>query len=114
MSSTMIFLPSRTEVLESTLTALVSRSSFLLANLTQHTGRTGRIGNMGLATSFFNSSRDEDLAAPLVKLMLETEQIIPDFLQPYLPEGFTADDAGVVTGDFASLKFDEGDESDDK
>ncbi|TVY86315.1 ATP-dependent RNA helicase, partial [Lachnellula willkommii] len=50
-------------------------------------GRTGRIGNLGLATSFFNE-RDSDLSEALVKILLETRQHIPDFLEPYIPEGF--------------------------
>lgn len=64
-------------------------------------GRTGRIGNMGLATSFYND-RDEDLAPSLVKTLLETRQTIPDFLESHIPEGFTADG---LTGDLAKLKF---------
>ncbi|TVY31493.1 ATP-dependent RNA helicase [Lachnellula subtilissima] len=50
-------------------------------------GRTGRIGNLGLATSFYNE-RDADLAEPLVKVLLETGQGIPDFLAEHIPEGF--------------------------
>jgi ATP-dependent RNA helicase DDX3X len=42
--------------------------------------------------------------------MLETHQVIPDFLQSFLPEGFTADVAGNVTGNFADLKFEDADE----
>ena len=48
-------------------------------------GRTARIGNEGLATSFYND-RNEDLAESLVKLLLETEQDIPDFLSSFVPE----------------------------
>ena len=48
--------------------------------------RTGRIGNMGLATSFYNS-RDSGLAEMLVKIMLETHQVIPDFLHEFVPKG---------------------------
>lgn len=59
-------------------------------------GRTGRIGNVGLATSFYNN-RDSDLAPVLVKTMLETRQVIPDFLQEHIPEGFTADGQGDIT-----------------
>lgn len=111
MSSTLIFLQINTEVFRSTPTALVSSTSFiLLTKLTSTIGRTGRIGNLGLATSFYNSSRDDDIAPALVKLLLETHQAIPDFLQSFLPEGFTADDAGNVTGNFADLKFEDADE----
>lgn len=55
---------------------------------------------MGLATSFYND-RDEDLGPTLVKTLLETKQVIPDFLHQYLPEGFTAEGSG----DVAQLKF---------
>lgn len=61
-----------------------------------HVGRTGRIGNMGLATSFYNS-RDEDLGEALTKTLLETRQVIPDFLEEHIPEGFTADGTGDPT-----------------
>ncbi|KAK0112192.1 hypothetical protein ONS96_014925 [Cadophora gregata f. sp. sojae] len=79
---------------------------------THRIGRTGRIGNLGLATSFYDPRRDADIAEPLVKLMLETRQVIPDFLREFLPEGFTTDDDGNVTGDFAGLKFEDADEED--
>lgn len=50
------------------------------------TGRTGRIGHRGEATSFY-TERDEPLAELLAKTLLETKQEIPEFLQQYLPEG---------------------------
>jgi ATP-dependent RNA helicase DDX3X len=48
-------------------------------------GRTARIGNEGKATSFYND-RNEDLAPKLVKLLLETKQEVPEFLEMYKPE----------------------------
>lgn len=48
-------------------------------------GRTARIGHEGLATSFYNSDND-DLAESLVKILIESEQPIPEFLQNYVPE----------------------------
>ena len=51
-------------------------------------GRTARIGNVGLATSFFNE-RNEDIAEALVRIMLEAQQEIPDFLEQYKPEDVT-------------------------
>nr|CAG8523454.1 8904_t:CDS:10 [Entrophospora candida] len=45
-------------------------------------GRTARVGNEGLATTFYNEKRSE-LAGDLVKLLLECKQEIPSFLQPY-------------------------------
>ena len=47
-------------------------------------GRTARIGNLGMATAFYNE-RNEDIADALTKLLLETEQEIPDFLDGYKP-----------------------------
>ncbi|KAL9596039.1 MAG: hypothetical protein Q9219_006055 [cf. Caloplaca sp. 3 TL-2023] len=49
-------------------------------------GRTARIGNVGLATSFYND-KDDALAEDLVKLLLETGQEVPDFLEDYKPSG---------------------------
>ena len=51
-------------------------------------GRTARIGNVGLATSFYNE-RNEDIAAALVRILLETKQTVPDFLDPFKPEDET-------------------------
>lgn len=48
-------------------------------------GRTARIGNVGMATSFYND-RNEDIAGALVKLLLETKQEIPEFLGSYKPD----------------------------
>lgn len=49
-------------------------------------GRTARIGNEGLATSFYND-RNEDIADALVKILVETKQDVPDFLADRIPEG---------------------------
>ncbi|KAI1379841.1 P-loop containing nucleoside triphosphate hydrolase protein [Hypoxylon crocopeplum] len=59
-------------------------------------GRTGRIGYTGTATSFY-TERDSDIAEDLTKMLMETKQQVPDFLQPFIPEGcdpnnFTIDD----------------------
>ncbi|KAF2271006.1 P-loop containing nucleoside triphosphate hydrolase protein [Lojkania enalia] len=48
-------------------------------------GRTARIGNEGKATSFFND-RNEDIAPDLCKILAETKQEIPEFLQSFAPE----------------------------
>lgn len=53
-------------------------------------GRTGRIGHIGLATSFYNE-RDEELGQPLVNILLETKQPVPDFLEDLKPEGGNVD-----------------------
>lgn len=48
-------------------------------------GRTARIGNVGMATSFYND-KNEDIAPALTKVLLETHQPFPDFLEGYKPE----------------------------
>ena len=50
------------------------------------TGRTARIGNEGLATSFYNE-KDEALGPFLTKILMETNQEIPDFLAGFKLEG---------------------------
>lgn len=47
-------------------------------------GRTARIGNEGMATSFYND-RNDDIGEDLVKNLIENEQKIPDFLQDKVP-----------------------------
>ncbi|KAL3470948.1 P-loop containing nucleoside triphosphate hydrolase protein [Aspergillus californicus] len=49
-------------------------------------GRTARIGNEGLATSFYNE-KDQDLAPDLVKILVESGQEVPSFLQDFIPGG---------------------------
>lgn len=48
-------------------------------------GRTGRVGNLGLATSFFND-KNRNIAGDLYELMVETKQDIPDFLKGAVKE----------------------------
>lgn len=43
-------------------------------------GRTGRAGNVGLATTFFNE-KNSRLANELMNLMVEANQEIPEFLE---------------------------------
>lgn len=47
-------------------------------------GRTGRLGNEGLATSFYND-RDEPMAPFLAKILTENNQAVPDFLENFKP-----------------------------
>ncbi|KAL7920827.1 P-loop containing nucleoside triphosphate hydrolase protein [Trichoderma austrokoningii] len=56
---------------------------------THRIGRTGRIGHRGVATSFF-TERDEPMASVLTRTLLETNQDIPAFLQPYVPENWSS------------------------
>jgi ATP-dependent RNA helicase DDX3X len=65
------------------------------------TGRTGRIGNTGLATTFFND-RDEPMADFLVKILLETNQPIPDFFKDRVADNAQLDfndDSGAEEDD---------------
>lgn len=61
-------------------------------------GRTARIGNIGLATSFYNE-KNEDLAEGLVKLLMETGQQVPDFFESFKPEDTTKIDFNDDTDD---------------
>ncbi|KAF2642902.1 P-loop containing nucleoside triphosphate hydrolase protein [Massarina eburnea CBS 473.64] len=73
-------------------------------------GRTGRIGNEGKATSFFND-RNDDLAPDLVKILLENKQEVPEFLQEHMPadpdniEWHDGSDSESEAGDFAAALF---------
>ncbi|XP_032592526.1 ATP-dependent RNA helicase vasa [Drosophila grimshawi] len=44
-------------------------------------GRTGRVGNRGRATSFFDPNQDRGIAADLIKVLQGSSQVVPDFLQ---------------------------------
>lgn len=46
-------------------------------------GRTGRIGNKGKATSFFDLNRDQNLARPIVKYLSEAEQEVPEWFEDF-------------------------------
>merc|ERR1712114_123586 len=43
-------------------------------------GRTGRVGNTGRATSFFDFNADGELVKPLVKILTDAKQPVPDWL----------------------------------
>ncbi|PNS19624.1 ATP-dependent RNA helicase DED1 [Sphaceloma murrayae] len=73
-----------------------------IAEYVHRIGRTGRIGHTGKAISFYNDG-DESIGEALVKLLLETEQEVPDFLSHFKPE------SGKL--DFNDDTDDEGEES---
>ena len=52
-------------------------------------GRTARIGNEGKATSFFNDD-NKDIAEDLVKVLIESEQEVSDFLEEFKPQNPSA------------------------
>jgi len=43
-------------------------------------GRTGRVGNTGRATSFFNQQEDMNISRPLVGMLVKAGQSVPDWL----------------------------------
>ncbi|XP_072935947.1 putative ATP-dependent RNA helicase Pl10 isoform X2 [Epargyreus clarus] len=49
-------------------------------------GRTGRMGNLGVATSFFNDS-NRGLARDLIELLVEAKQDVPDWLTSTAADG---------------------------
>uniref|UniRef100_A0A023GFV1 RNA helicase n=1 Tax=Amblyomma triste TaxID=251400 RepID=A0A023GFV1_AMBTT len=44
-------------------------------------GRTGRVGNLGKATSFYDSEANGALAGALIKILAESQQVVPDWLE---------------------------------
>lgn len=79
----------------------------LKLTITYHKGRTARIGNEGIATSFYNG-KDEEIAPDLVKILMECEQPIPDFLQ-----GFAPSDNVLVFDDDTDKEEEEANDADD-
>lgn len=61
-------------------------------------GRTGRVGNNGRATSFFDPESDSAIAADLVNILEGAGQEVPDFLKNY-------SGGGGGGGDFGGSKF---------
>ncbi|XP_017784641.1 PREDICTED: ATP-dependent RNA helicase bel [Nicrophorus vespilloides] len=52
-------------------------------------GRTGRMGNLGLATSFFND-RNRNLATSMLDLLAEAKQEVPSWLESVASDGRSA------------------------
>lgn len=52
-------------------------------------GRTGRMGNLGIATSFFNE-KNRNIVSDLVELLIETNQELPGFLEEMANDRFGA------------------------
>ncbi|KAG8184220.1 hypothetical protein JTE90_013197 [Oedothorax gibbosus] len=58
-------------------------------------GRTGRVGNLGKATSFYDPDQDRPLARSLKKILIDAQQPIPDWLSD---EADQAGDSSVQYG----------------
>lgn len=79
-----------------------------MGNVNRSIGRTARAGLKGKAYSFY-TDRDEPIAEILTKTLLETQQEVPDFLKPYIPDGVDVKDLKFEAG---SDEEDEGDGED--
>ena len=73
-------------------------------------GRTGRIGNKGKATSFFQSDKDGNIARSLVKVLGDAEQEVPDWLEEQAENaiGTNYGPAGGRFGGRDTRKFEKG------
>jgi len=52
-----------------------------IAEYVHRIGRTGRAGNRGNSISFFDPTKDYDMARSLVKILSEAQQDVPDWLE---------------------------------
>ncbi|KAF9119226.1 hypothetical protein BGW39_000451 [Mortierella sp. 14UC] len=71
-------------------------------------GRTARAGNPGLATTFYTEN-NATIAPQLVKLLVECEQDVPEFLQEFVEEATTYEDADFFEEDEDTRLQSEGD-----
>eukprot|EP00093_Oithona_nana_P010207 10207.XXX_366939_369038_1 [CDS] Oithona nana genome sequencing. len=58
-------------------------------------GRTGRVGNKGKATSFYDPEHDSDVGGAVIKILSECQQEVPDFLADAGMGGSTGGFGGV-------------------
>lgn len=64
-----------------------TRKLYLLIYYNHRIGRTGRMGNLGIATSFFNE-KNRNIVSDLVELLIETNQELPGFLEEMANDRF--------------------------
>ncbi|RWS16267.1 putative ATP-dependent RNA helicase DDX4-like protein [Dinothrombium tinctorium] len=57
-------------------------------------GRTGRVGNIGKSTSFYDPSTDKELARSLCKILSDAQQKVPDWLNDESGESSFAGNSG--------------------
>ena len=67
-------------------------------------GRTGRVGNKGMAISFYNE-KNKVIAEDLVKEMKKAKQEIPDFLQKFNYDYLNDDNNNFFNGDYKKKRF---------
>ncbi len=66
-------------------------------------GRTGRVGNKGMAISFYND-KNKVIAEDLVKEMIKAKQEIPDFLQKFNYDNLSEDN-NFFNGDYKKKRY---------
>ena len=66
-------------------------------------GRTGRVGNKGMAISFYND-KNKVIAEDLVKEMIKAKQEIPDFLQKFNYDNLSEDNI-FFNGDYKKKRY---------
>ena len=63
-------------------------------------GRTGRVGNIGKATSFYDPEQDGDVAGKLVTMLADAGVAVPDWLEEAgAGGGGDAGNGGAAGGD---------------
>ncbi|CAG9795784.1 unnamed protein product [Diatraea saccharalis] len=80
-------------------------------------GRTGRVGNRGMAVSFYDSDQDEALSGDLAKILRQADQPVPDFLQGGGPATYKGNKYGgsdVRNFNNATSAVDQGQEPDEE
>ena len=66
-------------------------------------GRTGRVGNIGRSTSFYDENVDQALARSLVKILEQAQQEVPEWLIKQAEDAVgTSTYGGGVGDDFAN------------
>eukprot|EP00088_Acartia_fossae_P000940 TRINITY_DN1034_c0_g1_i10.p1 TRINITY_DN1034_c0_g1~~TRINITY_DN1034_c0_g1_i10.p1 ORF type:complete len:569 (-),score=165.91 TRINITY_DN1034_c0_g1_i10:678-2384(-) len=72
-------------------------------------GRTGRVGNLGRATSFYDAAGDGDVRGPLVQLLQEAGVELPGFMTGDDMDGFGDSGSAPVGGGGAAAAADDDD-----
>ena len=65
-------------------------------------GRTGRVGNIGRSTSFYDENADQALSRSLVKILTQAQQEVPEWLIKQADQAVGTTTYGGGVGNFAS------------
>ncbi|XP_050293199.1 ATP-dependent RNA helicase vasa [Anthonomus grandis grandis] len=77
-------------------------------------GRTGRVGNRGRATSFFDPKMDSGMAGPLANILKQAGQEVPDFLEQGYGGGYNHTPDNFGGKDIRGENFGQGQNYDQK